>query len=196
MSSIAQEKQRVRMKAWDAVSQITHGERIANGSQIQDRLTGTAVWQNASAVLIFAPLPDEPDIAELCQKSINAGKTTCLPRYLPAKNNYEAAVIHDPARDLIPAKFGILEPSLDCEALPSMQLDLVLVPGVAFAPSGTRLGRGKGFYDRILGSVSAQKIGVAFDQQIVMNIPFEEHDQRVDAIVTPTRWIETMRRSA
>ena len=76
----------------------------------------------------------------------------------------------------------------DCEPAPLNRLDLVLVPGVAFDAQGRRLGRGKGFYDRLLAKVRGHKCGVAFDVQIVSGLPEEPHDVRVDSILTPSRW--------
>jgi 5-formyltetrahydrofolate cyclo-ligase len=65
-----------------------------------------------------------------------------------------------------------------------------LVPGVAFDLHGRRLGRGKGFYDRLLADVRGKTCGVAFDEQIVREVPVEPHDSDVNCILTPTRWIE------
>jgi 5-formyltetrahydrofolate cyclo-ligase len=69
-------------------------------------------------------------------------------------------------------------------------LDLVLAPGVAFDLQGHRLGRGKGFYDRLLADVRGVKCGVAFDEQIVDAVPVGPLDVGVDCLVTPTRWLE------
>jgi 5-formyltetrahydrofolate cyclo-ligase len=67
---------------------------------------------------------------------------------------------------------------------------LALVPGVAFDVRGGRLGRGRGFYDRLLAGVSGAKCGVAFDEQIVDAVPAGPLDIRLNCILTPTRWIE------
>ncbi|MBP9903534.1 MAG: 5-formyltetrahydrofolate cyclo-ligase, partial [Verrucomicrobia bacterium] len=74
---------------------------------------------------------------------------------------------------------------------PLNRLDLVLVPGVAFDPRGGRLGRGQGYYDRLLAGVRGTKCGVAFDEQIVDAVPVGPLDIRLNCILTPTRWIET-----
>jgi 5-formyltetrahydrofolate cyclo-ligase len=71
-----------------------------------------------------------------------------------------------------------------------MRLDLVLVPGIGFDVSGRRLGRGQGFYDRLLAGIAGTKCGVAFDQQVVGQIPAEKHDASMNFILTPTRWLE------
>jgi 5-formyltetrahydrofolate cyclo-ligase len=67
---------------------------------------------------------------------------------------------------------------------------LVLAPGVGFDAAGGRLGRGRGFYDRLLAHISGIKCGVAFDPQLVERIPMERHDARMNCILTPTRWLE------
>jgi 5-formyltetrahydrofolate cyclo-ligase len=66
---------------------------------------------------------------------------------------------------------------------------LILVPGVAFDLQGNRLGRGKGFYDRLLAEIRGVKCGVAFEEQIVDEIPVGSHDAAMDFIVTPSRVI-------
>ena len=68
--------------------------------------------------------------------------------------------------------------------------DLILVPGVAFDLHGRRLGRGKGFYDQLLAAVRGTTCGVAFEQQMVREVPVEPHDIHLNSILTPTRWIE------
>jgi len=67
---------------------------------------------------------------------------------------------------------------------------LILIPGIAFDLHGRRLGRGKGFYDRLLTEIRGVKCGIAFDEQIVEKIPVEPHDVRMDFILTPTRFAE------
>lgn len=166
-------------------------ERIAelDGTvELGRRLVATAAWRDAHRILLFSSLPDEPEISAVWQSA--DGKTLCLPRFIEESGEYEAAVISDRERDLVPGKFGILEPRAECRSMSLNQLDLALAPGVAFSASGARLGRGRGFYDRILAAVTGRKIGVAFDEQLVDDLPVEPHDQRVDAVITPTRWIE------
>jgi 5-formyltetrahydrofolate cyclo-ligase len=88
--------------------------------------------------------------------------------------------------DLKRGPLGVWEP-VGSEVLPLESLDVILVPGLAFAQSiGARLGRGGGFYDRLLSrpEVRAQLIGIAFQMQLLPNIPSEEHDICVPDIVT------------
>ena len=72
----------------------------------------------------------------------------------------------------------------------SNRVELILVPGVAFDLQGSRLGRGNGYYDQLLAIVWGKRCGVAFDEQLVPEIPVEAHDARMDCLLTPTRWVE------
>jgi len=148
-------------------------------------------WKSAGPVLFFAPLPAEPDIWPLFEEALRSGKTVALPRFSSQTQSYAAGVVQNPQTDLQSGQFGIREPGLSCPEIPLNRLDLVLVPGVAFDARGGRLGRGKGFYDRLLAAVNGTKCGVAFDEQIVDAIPVGPMDVRVNCILTPTRWIET-----
>jgi len=115
---------------------------------------------------------------------------TALPRFNAATGHYEAAVVRDLEKDFTEGKFGILEPAAACEVADLKRLDLILVPGVAFDWQGHRLGRGKGFYDRLLAAVSGKTCGVGFDQQVVATLPVEPHDVRLNCILTPSHWLE------
>jgi 5-formyltetrahydrofolate cyclo-ligase len=74
--------------------------------------------------------------------------------------------------------------------MPLAKFDLVLVPGMAFDLHGDRLGRGRGFYDRLLAEASGVKCGVGYDFQLLEKIPAEPHDAKVDFIFTPSRCVK------
>jgi 5-formyltetrahydrofolate cyclo-ligase len=140
--------------------------------------------------LFYSPLPDELDLTALLERALTAGKTVSLPRLVEATNRYEAAIVRHPSQDCIVGRFQVPEPRADCPVLLLNQLDLILVPGVAFDMAGRRLGRGKGYYDRMLAGVRGIKCGVAFDCQLTADIPEELHDVKLNCLVTPTRWLE------
>ncbi len=101
---------------------------------------------------------------------------------------YAACQIRDFTQDLQTGRFGIREPRDTCAKIPLNRLDLILVPGLAFDLDGRRLGRGKGYYDRLLAPYRGQACGVAFDQQIVPEVPAGSLDVRLSYILTPARW--------
>jgi 5-formyltetrahydrofolate cyclo-ligase len=187
---ITSAKSALRLQVRERLRGMTPQQREAASVQICARLPHQAVWKSAGSILFFAPMPTEPDVWPLLLEALSSGKRVALPRFDKQAGTYAPALIENPDRDLVVGKLGIREPGLHYQQLPGNQVDLVLVPGVAFDLSGRRLGRGKGFYDRLLRTVSGTKCGVAFDQQIVAGLPAEPHDYAIDCILTPTRWIE------
>lgn len=177
----------LRQELRTRLNTIPAGERPALARQMCERMAGQDLWRRASSILLFSPLPDEPDITLLLEAGWRADKAVSLPQFDPAGGGYLASAVRSLA-ELKPGRFGVLEPTTGCPVMPLNQLDLVLVPGVAFDLLGGRLGRGKGFYDRLLANIGGHKCGVAFEIQIVPCVPVEPHDVRVDSILTPTRW--------
>jgi 5-formyltetrahydrofolate cyclo-ligase len=116
-----------------------------------------------------------------------------LPRFNASSTVYEACLIHDPPQDVRAGTFGIREPGPHCPVISLNQLEFSLIPGVAFDLQGRRLGRGKGYYDRLLASSTGTRCGVGFDERIVSEVPTETHDVSVHCILTPSRWIVAAR---
>lgn len=160
-----------------------------------DRIRGQDVWRRAGAILAFAPMPGELDIWPLVLEAMAEGRTVALPRYNPVTGAYEAAVVEDVQTQLEEKRFGIREPSNRCLLIELKQLDLALVPALGYGLDGRRLGRGKGYYDRLLAFVPVRLCGVATDEQVVPSVPAEPHDIRVNWIATPTRWLDCGLRS-
>lgn len=181
--AILREQIRARLKA------ISAAHRTVESAQLCARLHGAEVWQAAHTVLLFAPLPDEPDIWPLLADALHADKRVALPSFDKASEEYCARQIQDRDKDILSGQFSVREPGVHCPVLALNQLDLMLVPGVAFDLGGWRLGRGRGFYDRLLPLAGGVKCGVAFDEQIVDAIPTEPHDVKLNRILTPTRWL-------
>ncbi len=188
MSSLVNPKAVLREQVRARLKAISPEQRSIASAKIRARLAAEKSFVDAHTILFFAPLPNEPDIWPLLTAALLAGKTVALPAFEATTQSYTAVRVTDLARDLVGGQFGIREPGAHCAAVPLNQLDLVLVPGVAFALDGHRLGRGKGYYDRLLQAVRGTTCGVAFDEQIVGELPVEPHDIRLSYILTPTRW--------
>jgi len=147
-------------------------------------------WRMAGSVLLYAPIDAELNVWPLLENRMKAGNIVALPQFDPGTKTYRACQITDLAKDVAPGRYGIREPRKGCDLIPLNRLDFILVPGVAFDLHGHRLGRGEGYYDRLLATVRGMTCGVAFDEQIVPEVPVAPHDSDVNCILTPTRWIE------
>ena len=138
-------------------------------------------WHAARAVLLFAPLPGEPDVTALFNARSHAPRV--------AGDRLEVVATHAPpgGDGWRRGAYGIWEPL--GPAIDPRTIDLALVPGLAFAPDGRRLGRGGGYYDRLLPTLRGDclKVGVAFDEQILDDLPTEPHDALLEIVVTPSR---------
>jgi 5-formyltetrahydrofolate cyclo-ligase len=186
-SHSAPSKEALRVLFRSKLKAIPPIERALGSAQACSLLKGQKIWQSAHSVLFYHPLPEELDVWPLLTAALGENKQVCLPRYLASDNAYVAALLSDIAIDLRQGQFGIREACEHCPVMPLNQLDLILVPGISFDLQGRRLGRGKGYYDRLLAAVRGTKCGLAFDQQITTEIPAEPHDITLDYIVTPTR---------
>jgi 5-formyltetrahydrofolate cyclo-ligase len=179
----------LRKQIYEALEKISPAVRAAESIELCDRLEPQL--QSARTILFFAPLPDEPDVWPLLEKLLPTKKICALPAFDSATGTYSARRVENLTTDIAAGKFGIREPSDSCVEIPLEQFDLILVPTVAFDWHGRRLGRGRGFYDRLLAKAHGIKCGVAFDRQMVKEIPAGTHDVRMDFIVTPTRCLRT-----
>ena len=192
--SVPQQKAELRQRLRALFTGITDAERKGLSAGLCTRLCTQPAWLASKTVLLYSPLRDEPDVAPLIALALEGDKTIALPRYSPETGGYLAAEVRDSARDLAQGLFGVDEPGPECPTIPLNRLDLVLVPGLAFDLSGRRLGRGKGYYDRLLAQVSGTKCGVAYDFQIVPEVPADSHDEKLDWILTPSRWLAVTNR--
>jgi len=94
-------------------------------------------------------------------------------------------------KELDSGTYGILEPKNDFLRVRSYnEVELVIVPGIVFDEKGNRIGYGGGYYDRLLKRIDAKKIALAYDFQVMERIPNEEHDVRMDMIITEKRVIK------
>ncbi|MCB1128600.1 MAG: 5-formyltetrahydrofolate cyclo-ligase [Verrucomicrobiae bacterium] len=186
--TIAAEKSGLRAIVRQRLAALAPSHRESQSQRIQSRLAASPDWQRAQLILGFASLPDEPSLLPFLLDQAKAGQPIALPRWDPTLNEYRPARLV-PGAELTPGPFKVWEPPADAPAASFEQLDLVLVPGLAFDRSGRRLGRGKGYFDRLLARTPcARRWGVAFDVQIVDRVPAAPHDLNVHLLVTAGLW--------
>lgn len=190
VSSPVQESKRLwRSELHRRLRNLNPESRTQQSLAIRQRIVQLPQWCEARHVLLFYSRPDEPDMLPLWESLTRAGRVTAFPAYVAEAGHYVARVAGpwSPGKTLPPGAFGIPEPPMQAPALPGNQLDFVVVPGLGFDSLGRRLGRGRGFYDRLLTGVRGFRCGVAFDEQCVDVLPSEPHDVRVDCLLTPSQ---------
>ncbi|VVC02770.1 5-formyltetrahydrofolate cyclo-ligase family protein [Candidatus Burarchaeum australiense] len=156
---------------------------------IMERLFGLKEFAEAKTILFYAAKKDEVQTRCMVQKALDQGKRVALPITVVEGKNLVLAEIRNLDR-LEAGAFGVPEP-MDYVPVDPEDVDLVVVPGVAFDLHGDRLGHGMGYYDKLLKQIpDAVFVGLAFEFQIVDDIPEEEHDVAVHKVVTEERVIE------
>ncbi|WP_428569470.1 MAG: 5-formyltetrahydrofolate cyclo-ligase [Solidesulfovibrio sp. DCME] len=142
----------------------------------------------ATEILAYLPIRNEVDAGHAARLALSLGKRLLLPRCRPGAPGVMDLGCVACLDDLAPGSYGILEPRPDaCRPAEAFSPGAILVPGLAFDPSGARLGYGGGYYDRLLSQPAAAGafvVGLAYDFQIVPRLPREAWDKPVDAVVT------------
>lgn len=156
---------------------------------IADKVAGLRAFRDAHTVHVFASFGSEVDTTPIMDRILESRKRCVLPVVIGGTREMEHACIRGRA-DLTPGFRGIPEPSPACPRVDAREVDLVIVPGVAFDGRGGRLGYGGGFYDRFLLASGAHRVAVAFGIQVVGSVPREPHDLPVHVIVTESQIIE------
>ena len=155
--------------------------------KINRLIMGESLRHDCRKVGVFYSDGSEPDLGEFIEYALSAGIRVYLPRYRGDVDGYEMAEIRDLAADVECGRYGIHEPKKHLPTATSEEMAgelMWLVPGVAFDAAGNRLGRGRGYFDRLLASVTGVVVGVFFSFQRVDSIPAEKHDRRLDCAVT------------
>lgn len=164
-------------------------EDIKRGSEAVCRLIlELGAYRDAESICGYAAMPDEVQLAEVLRKANEDGKRVLLPAFDGTQYLFRK---WQPTIGMRAGFGGVLEPEGGGYVMPESG-SLILTPGLAFDPSGRRLGFGGGWYDRLIGMArsSCERLdvyGVCFDLQIQEHIPTEAHDQGMDGVVTDRR---------
>lgn len=174
------EKQDIRRKIKALRTMLSDADKRSAAESVFSLLEQTAAFLMADKVLMYHSLPDELQTPAFLEKWHGRKHF-----YLPRVNGVNLEILPYDKSRLELGAFHIEEPTGDDTVAPE-EIELIVVPAVAYDRRGNRLGRGKGFYDRLLCESKATKIGVAYDFQLFDELPTEEHDVPVDYVITQT----------
>ena len=183
-STITAEKAALRTAALAALEGLSPQARRDSDRALFRAFLALPQVGQASTLLLYCGMGVEPDTRALFSPLWEAGKALCLPRCLPG-NQIEARLVQ-PTDPLIRHPYGMLEPDRDAPLAAPAQIQLALVPGLAFDRAGGRLGRGGGYYDRWLTAFSGLRVALCRQAVLFDALPRLPHDLGVDLVVTET----------
>lgn len=172
------EKNDIRRKIKALRTMMLDIEKAQAAEEVFARLENTAAFMLAEKILMYHSLPDELPTRRFLAKWKERKHF-----YLPRVNGVNLDILPYDESKLELGSFHIEEPSGN-DTVDVADIEMVVVPAVAYDARGNRLGRGKGFYDRFLASTPAVKVGVGYDFQLLDEIPAEPHDVPMDIVIT------------
>jgi len=183
-------KSMLRKKMIERRQKTSSYEIATESEQIKARLFDMEVFKKSKTVMFYVGKGDEVQTKDIILESMKMGKIVSVPYIENGNREMHASLLRNFDRDLTKGEYGILSPKKESyKPINTSSLDLIIVPGVCFDINGNRIGRGGGYYDRFLKSVSKKTIliGLVFDFQVVSNIPYDKKDIPVHIIVTGKR---------
>jgi 5-formyltetrahydrofolate cyclo-ligase len=193
-ASLVEQKRALRQLMRARREGLGPAERVLASRQAAGLLATVPEFQMAKVFAAFVPTRGEIDLSPAIEERVGAGARLVLPRVFPdpPRMRFFAVTAETPLR---PGSYGILEPPADAPEVAAAELDLLLVPGLAFDADGRRLGYGGGYYDetarRLRGAAlnpgRGFLVGVGFDFQVIPSCPAGEADVAIDCVVTDAR---------
>lgn len=183
-------KTAIRKEILSERKKLTADEVEVKSAQIVSRIKALSIVEQPQVIMCYMDFRNEVQTETLIEYLLSLGKVVVLPKVNPETNLLDLFQIEG-FKDLIVSSMGILEPADHLEKALPTDIDLILAPGVAFDLKGYRMGYGAGYYDKLLPQTrpDCNVIGLAFDLQIIEQLPVEPHDHPMDSILTETRWI-------
>lgn len=192
MEDVGNRKKKLRKKIIALRDNLPLEEREKKSKSIHTRLFSLPEFVSANTLAFYVSFKSEVLTETMIRKSLSLGKVVVVPITDLANRRLKLSRIIDYTDDLTPGTWGILEPKPDRIKLIALkEIDLVITPGVVFDKKGCRIGYGGGFYDGLLKSLQKEKVSVAvaFELQMVEEVPVDNRDEPVDIIVTEKRVI-------
>lgn len=185
------DKKTIRKQMKDVLKDISKPLYEDYSYQIAQHLYEDEDWKEANVIGVTVSNPPEVDTYQIIRKAWEQGKAVAVPKCHPKDKQLVFHLLTE-FNQLESVFFGLLEPMEErTPIIHPNNIDLLLVPGLAYRSSGYRLGFGGGYYDRFLTSYEGKTISLAFTEQMIENFPIDEYDLPVNKIITNERVIVT-----
>ncbi|QZY55788.1 5-formyltetrahydrofolate cyclo-ligase [Crassaminicella profunda] len=184
------DKKKIRQKILESRKSLSNEMICLKSTNIFHKLKTLDLYKNAKNIMIYMDFRNEVKTHLIIKDLLSSNKNVILPISVPKTKEMILSKLLDPKEELTKGTYGILEPKKEyIRKVNKAILDLIIVPGVAFDREGYRIGYGGGYYDRFLDKLSKDipSIGLAFDLQIIDQVPNDSFDYPVDFIITETQ---------
>jgi len=181
-SVISYQKGILRDRILKARLSLNLNEVLSLSEKASNNLISSDIYRNSQTISLYSDIKNEMLTDFIFYNSINSGKEV----YFPVINGDTLQFKRVKSKsDLNPGKFGILEPKNNLPEVHVSNIDLVVVPGICFDRSGSRIGYGKGYYDKVLKNVELKRrVGLAYEFQIQSNCPTDLYDKSLNILIS------------
>lgn len=190
MSLSEGKKQKLRRVALERRGSLCRSEVGSRGELIQDRVLEHPAYHSSTTIALYSPIGNEVPTHRICDHALASGRGVFYPKQ---GEGIESLVQIESERDLLPGRYGTFEPKGSrCVSEEDVHGLIVFVPAVLLDQMGNRLGRGGGWYDRVLTSLGERviRIALAYEFQLIEEVPTDEWDCAVDFVITEERVIQ------
>jgi 5-formyltetrahydrofolate cyclo-ligase len=192
MEDIKETKGDIRSRIENKINAVSDDVLLEKANAIENRLFEFANFLESNISMLYLNKSSEVISRDIVKRSFGYNRIIILPAYDTEKHELRLLKVEDIDKDLVLGEKDVLEPDQTrCKSVPVESVDIAVIPGIAFDEKGGRIGTGEGYYDRFIPTLSAttRKVALAYEDQVVSQIPMEPHDKHVDIIITEKRII-------
>ena len=192
MEEIQVTKSQIRTDVAAALAALSDEQVAEKTSAIEKRLFDFANFLEAKVALLYVNNDNEVATPSILKRTHAYNKIIVLPAFNTETYSMALMKVDALEKDLSPGPRGVLEPNPErCKDVPIERIDIAIIPAVALDEKGGRIGSGEGYYDRLIPelSITTRKVALAFEEQIIPQVPIESHDKHIDIIITDKRII-------
>ncbi|MFQ5484709.1 MAG: 5-formyltetrahydrofolate cyclo-ligase [Desulfobacterales bacterium] len=192
MEEVREKKNDIRNEVKNVLNSRSRSERSKKTKDIENRLFEFANFLEAKIALLHLSKDKKVRMEEIIERCFSINKTVVLPAFDIEKHDMTLMKVGNLKADLKTGSRGLKEPKRHlCKIVPIEYIDIAFIPGIAFDEKGGRIGSGEGYYDRLIPKLpnTTRKVSLAFEDQIVQQVPMETHDRYIDILITETRII-------